>query len=87
MILHLLLEFASAGIGLPDRLTRALIALGMFVAGLAFLALAIFMTVKAANLRALSTLIFAGLFFALSFASFLLMYRAAKKPEDHPGEA
>jgi uncharacterized membrane protein len=79
MSLDLLLDAFFSSAGLPARVSRSFVAVAMLVAGLAFLALAIFMTVEAINLRAWSTLLFAGLFVALSSVSFWLMYRAARE--------
>ena len=79
MLLDLLLDAISSSAGLPARISRSLVAVAMLMAGLAFLALAIFMSVEAVNLRAWGALLFVGLFFALSLGSFWLMYRAARE--------
>ena len=77
MFLDLLLDAISSSAGLPARISRSFVAVAMLVAGLAFLALAIFMAIAAKDLRTLSTLLFVGLFLALASVSFWLMYRAA----------
>jgi uncharacterized membrane protein len=79
MLLDLLLDAIFSSAGLPARISRSFVAVAMLMAGLAFLALAIFMTVEAVNLWAWGTLLFVGLFFALSLGSFWFMYRAARE--------
>ena len=86
MALDLLLDAIFSSVGLPARISRSLIAMSMFVAGLAFLALAIFMAVQAVNLRAWGVLLVVFLFFALSIGSFWLMYRAAAERRDYSDE-
>ena len=80
MLLDLLLEAISSSAGLPARISRSVVAIAMLVAVLGFLGLAILMIVVAAEQGALTMLLFAGLFFALSAGSFWLMYRAAAEP-------
>ena len=78
-LLDLLVDVLLSSVGLPARISRSLAAIAMLVAGLTFLAMAIFMAVEAVGPQALGPCILSGLFLALSFGSFWLMYRAARE--------
>ncbi len=87
MALDLLLDALFSSVGLPARVSRSFAAISMFVAGIAFLVLAIFSAIQAVNPRALDTILVVFLFFALSLCSFWLMYRAASERRDVSDEA
>ena len=79
MLLDALVDAIFSSTGLPARISRSFVAVAMLLGGLSFFGLAVLMIVVAADKRAFTMVLFAGLFFALSAGSFWLTYRAARE--------